>query len=81
LPTEWVILNFDNSIIEEAKIRAMVVTKGGKKSSRDKFIPLPGGDSREDDPPRGICNNKGLNYYYQGKTDICVLGGLANAVF
>jgi hypothetical protein len=22
-----------------------------------------------------------LNYFYQGKTDICVLGGLANAVF
>jgi hypothetical protein len=22
-----------------------------------------------------------LNYYYQGKIDVCVLGGLANAVF
>jgi hypothetical protein len=80
LPTEWVILNFDTSILEEAKRRAMMVTKGGKKSSHDKFVTLPVGDSREDDPPRGICNNKGLNYYYQGKTDVCVLGGLANAV-
>jgi hypothetical protein len=57
------------------------VTKGGKKSSSDKFVPLPVGDSREDDPLCGIRNNKELNYYYQGKTDVCVLGGLANAVF
>jgi hypothetical protein len=27
LPTEWVILNFDNSILDEAKRRATVVTK------------------------------------------------------
>jgi hypothetical protein len=59
LPTEWVILNFDNSILEEAKRRAMIVTKGGKKSSSYKFVPLPVGDSREDDPPRDIRNNKG----------------------
>jgi hypothetical protein len=32
LPTEWVILNFDTSILEEANRRAMMVTKGGKKS-------------------------------------------------
>jgi hypothetical protein len=81
LPTEWVILNFDNSILEEAKRRAMIVTKGGKKSSSNKFVTLPVGDSREDDPPHRICNNKGLNYYYQGKTDVCVLGGLVNAGF
>jgi hypothetical protein len=81
LPSEWVILNFDNLILEEAKRRAMVVTKGGKNSSSDKFVSLPVGDSREDNLLRGIRNNKGLNYYYQGKTDICVLGGLANAVF
>jgi hypothetical protein len=31
LPTEWVILNFDNSILEEANRRAMIATKGGKK--------------------------------------------------
>jgi hypothetical protein len=60
----------------------MMVTKGGEKRHHDKFVPLPVGDSRDDDPPRGIRNNKGLNYYYQGKTsDVCVLGGLANAVF
>jgi hypothetical protein len=59
----------------------MMVTKGGKKSYHDKFVTLPVGDSREDDPPCGIRNNKRLNYYYQGKTDVCVLGGLANAVF
>jgi hypothetical protein len=74
LPTEWVILNFDTLILEEAKRRAMMVTKGGEKRHHDKFVPLPVGDSRDDDPPRGIRNNKGLNYYYQGKTsDVCVL--------
>jgi hypothetical protein len=58
----------------------MVVKKGGKKSSS--VVPLPVGHSREDDPPRGIRNNnKGLNYYYQGKTDACVLGGLAVCCF
>jgi hypothetical protein len=81
LPTEWVMLNFDTLILEEAKRQAMMVTKGGKKSHHDKFVTLPVGDLREDDPPRGICNNKGLNYYYQGKTDVCVLVCLANAVF
>jgi hypothetical protein len=80
LPSEWVILNFDTSILEEAKRRVMLVTEGGKKSHHDKFVTLPVGDSRED-PPRGIRNNKGLNYYYQGKTGVYVLGGLANAVF
>jgi hypothetical protein len=51
------------------------------KKNHDKVVTLPVGDSRDDNPPRGIRNNKGLNYYYQGKTDVCVLGGLADAVF
>jgi hypothetical protein len=72
LPTEWVILNFDTSILEEATRRARIVTKGSKKKQNDKFVTLPVGDSRD---------NKGLNYFYQGKTDVCVLGGLVNAVF
>jgi hypothetical protein len=80
LPTEWVILNFDTSILEEATRRARMVAKGTKKHE-EKFVTLPVGDSRDDDPPRGIRNNKGLNYFYQGKTDVCVLGGLSNAVF
>jgi hypothetical protein len=69
LPTEWVILNFDTSILKEATRRARMVTKGTKKKNEDKFVTLPVGDSRDDDPPRGIRNNKGLNYFYQGKTD------------
>jgi hypothetical protein len=81
LPTEWVILNFNNLTLDEDKRRATVVMKGGKKSSMDKFVPLPVGDSREDDRPRSIRKNKGFNYYYQGKMDVCVLGGLVNAVF
>jgi hypothetical protein len=55
------------------------VTNGTKKNPEDKFVPLPvDGDSRDDNPPRGIRNNKGLNYYYQGKTDVYVLGALHN---
>jgi hypothetical protein len=81
LPTEWVILNFDTCVLDEATRRARMVTKGTKKQTSDKFVTLPVRDSRDDDPPRGIRNNKGLNYYYLGKTDVCVLGGLANAVF
>ncbi len=34
LPTEWVILNFDTSILEEATRRARIVTKGTKKNLR-----------------------------------------------
>jgi hypothetical protein len=51
------------------------------QSAMMKFVTLPVGDLRDDVPSREIRNNKGLNYYYQGKTDVCVLGGLANAVF
>jgi hypothetical protein len=32
LPTEWVILNFDTSVLDEATRRARMVTKGGKKN-------------------------------------------------
>jgi hypothetical protein len=74
LPTEWVILNFDTSILEEATRRARMVAKG-KKKHHDKFVPLPVGDSRDDDPPCCICNNKGLNNYYQGKTDRRICSG------
>jgi hypothetical protein len=44
-------------------------------------VNLPVGDSREDNPPNSIWHNKGLNYYYQGRVDNCVMGGLINAVF
>jgi hypothetical protein len=53
----------------------------GKKISSHQFLPLPVGDSRDDDPPLSLRDNQGLNYYYQGQVDNCVMGGLANAVF
>jgi hypothetical protein len=75
------VLNFDTSVLDEATRRARMVTKGTKKKRQETFVTLPVGDLRDDDTPRGFCNNKELNYYHQGKTDVCVLGGLANAVF
>ena len=42
---------------------------------------MPVGDSRDDDPPSYLRDNQGLNYYYQGQVDNCVMGGFANAVF
>jgi hypothetical protein len=80
LPEEWVQINFDESVLKEAMKRAENVLKG-KRETKQRFLPLPVGDSREDDPPDHIRDNQGLNYYYQGKVDNCVMGGLANAVF
>jgi hypothetical protein len=39
------------------------------------------GDSRTDDPPIHLRDEKGNNYYYQGQFDNCLMGGLVNAVF
>jgi hypothetical protein len=39
------------------------------------------GDSRDDNPPSNLRDNQGLNYYYQGQVDNCVMGGFANPVF
>jgi hypothetical protein len=79
LPTDWVELNFDEFVLEEAKLRN--AEKGGARAGTRKFLNLLPGDSREDDPPTTIRHSKGLNYYYQEKIDNCVMGGLANAVF
>jgi hypothetical protein len=46
-----------------------------------RFLSLAVGDSRDDNPPSNLRDNQGLNYYYQGQVDNCVLGGFANAVF
>ena len=45
------------------------------------FLKLPPGDARDDDPPENIRDmEKGLNYYYQGQVDNCLMGGFANAI-
>jgi hypothetical protein len=80
LPAEWVDLNFDEGLLEEATERAEnALTKEGMVNQR--FLPLPVGDSRDGDPPSNIRDNQGLNYYYQGQVDNCVMGGFVNAVF
>lgn len=79
LPTEWVELNFDPSVLAEAKLRNR--EEGRARKENRKFLTLMPGDSREDDPPTSIRHSKGLNYYYQGNYDNCVMGGLVNAVF
>ena len=80
LPAEWVALNFEEGLLKEATGRAENAhTKEGLANQR--FLPLPVGDSRDDDPPSYLRDNQGLNYYYQGQVDNCVMGGFANAVF
>jgi hypothetical protein len=77
LPTEWVNLNFDITLREEAIKRA----EGTNKEER-RYVRVPPGDSRDDDPPLSIRDiAKGSNFYYQGANDNCLVGGLANAVF
>jgi hypothetical protein len=46
-----------------------------------RFLGIPPGNSRDDDPPFALRHNQGLNYYYQGAVDNCVMGGLVNAVY
>jgi hypothetical protein len=79
LPTEWVELNFDETVLDEAKLHNK--EEGGAQTESRKFLTFMPGDSREDDPPISIRHSKGLNYYYQGQYDSCVMGGLVNAVF
>jgi len=64
--------------LEEATKRAEDALKG---STNKRFLTLPVGDSRDDDPPVRLRDEKGSNYYFQGQDDNCVMGGLANAVF
>jgi hypothetical protein len=81
LPRDWVALNFVASILNEARRQAERANVKEDESSSEKFLPLPVGDSRDDNPPTYIRHHNGLNYYYQGKVDNCVMDGLINAVF
>lgn len=75
LPLEWVQLNFDPGLLAEA------LSRGTNDPNEIRFVRLPPGDSRLDDPPVPIRDVSGLNYYYQGEKDNCLMGGLANAAF
>jgi len=55
--------------------------KRKKRSEGLRFIVIPPGDSRDDNPPVHLRHNRGLNYYYQGNMDNCLMGCLVNAVF
>ena len=83
LPWEWVEFNIDDVIIQEAKRRGLAKLRGRKNTGESAtFMKLPPGDARDDDPPESIRDqNRGLNYYYQGQIDNCLMGGFANAIF
>ena len=83
LPWEWAEKNIHKDIITEAICRGVAKFKGLKKTGiSSTFIKLPPGDARDDDPPINIRDvQKGLNYYYQGQIDNCLMGGFANAIF
>jgi hypothetical protein len=79
LPSDWVRLNFDPKLLDEAQARATAAKP--KEDDSNRFLIIPPGDSRDDDPPYSIRHSKGLNYYYQGQVDNCVMGGFADAVY
>jgi hypothetical protein len=82
LPEHWVDKNVDQTIIDEAVRRGIASMQGAKnKGAKERFAKLPPGDVRDDDPPEQLRNLElGLNYYYQGKIDNCLMGSFANAV-
>lgn len=80
LPTDWVELNFDKELILD-KAKRMAEDWLEKRSVKNRFFHLPVGDSRHDDPPIDIRDERGFNFYYQGEDDNCVLGGFVNAVY
>jgi hypothetical protein len=77
LPKDWVELNFDRNLRAEAIKRA----KGRDNDNERRFVRIPPGNSREDEPPVELRDIKGFNYYYQGKDDNCLIGGFANAIY
>ena len=82
LPKEWVEDNIDGDIIDEAMQRGMAYLKGEKNyRAKERFFKLPPGNAHKDDPPINIRDDHlGLNYYYQGKIDNCLMGSFANAL-
>ena len=80
LPLVWVHQNFSLELRKEAVRRAKMPEEGEDQPKRP-FIKIPPGDSRSDDPPAELRHEKGMNYYYQGVVDNCLMGGVANAVF
>jgi hypothetical protein len=83
LPYDWVVDNISEEIRKEAIERGKAKLQGKSRPSKnERFVRLPPGDVRQDDPPLDLRDvTKGLNYYYQEMYDNCLMGGLANAVF
>jgi hypothetical protein len=81
LPTHWVEKNIQVDVREEAKRRGLARLQGERGGVRERFVILPPGDTRQDEPPIDLCNTDiGLNYYCQEMIDNCLLGGFANAI-
>jgi hypothetical protein len=82
LPEAWVDKNIAPLIYEEAVRRGIACLKGERnRGGKERFAKLPPGDVRDDDPPEHLRNLElGLNYYYQGKVDNCLMGSFANAM-
>ena len=64
LPPDWVTDNFDPIVLDEAQRRAQNEEDGLTGHLPERFLVIPPGDSRDDDPPFGLRHNRGLNYYY-----------------
>ena len=77
LPTPWVEQNFELSLRNEALERGTSLPNNEAR----RFVRIPPGDARDDDPPVQLRSTSGKNFYYQGKTDNCLMGGSVNAVF
>jgi hypothetical protein len=81
LPEAWVKKNMPDDVIEEAQRRGRQRLKGKRGGIKERFVTLPPGDTRVDEPPLELCNvEKGENYYYQEMIDNCLMGGFANAI-
>jgi hypothetical protein len=65
LPEEWVHQNIDKDICDEAVRRGKAKMKGDKYTGGiERFVKLPPGDTRDDDPPEHLRNAAlGYNYY------------------
>jgi hypothetical protein len=81
VPLEWVDLNVGDDVMAEAVRRGMRKLRGERHGCEDRFVRLPPGDTREDQPPTELWNSElGLSYYCQEMMDNCLMGGFANAV-
>ena len=72
--------NFDKSVRVAAQNTHLELLEH-KQNDRSNFrwIRVPAGATRDDDPPKSLHHSDGDNFYYQGTDDQCLIGGLINA--